>query len=236
MTSTNQTLQQQAAVISGVSLLIMTIAAIFAYGYVHSSLVLEGDAAITFQNIQASPSLFRLEILGWLIILVTDVLVAWGFYVFLKPYHQGYALVAGWLRLLYTAILGIAVSHLVVVSRLIQKNATGESLDQIAQQVMDSITAFEAIWSFGLILFGLHLLVVGLIAMGTKKIPKVVSILVLLAGFSYTLIHFMDIFFPQLEEMTGLVEGILLAPMFLGEIGFGLWLWVKGRKLPSDPT
>ncbi|WLR57283.1 DUF4386 domain-containing protein [Mesobacillus subterraneus] len=229
--ATNNNMQRKAAFISGMALLIMTLADFFSQGYVHSSLVVNGDAVTTLENIQGSQSLFRLEILGWLIILIADLIVSWGFYVFLKPFHREYALLAGWLRLLYTAILAIAVSHLIIANSTLQESVTGEAL---AQEVMRSITAFEAIWSVGLIIFGIHLIVVGLAAMNTNKIPKVLSILVILAGFSYFIIHFMYGFIPHLEGFTGILEMILIAPMFMGELGFGIWLLVKGRKLTND--
>ncbi|MGP4070102.1 DUF4386 domain-containing protein [Halobacillus sp. B29] len=227
--TTNQTMQQKAAFFSGAALLVMTLAAFFAYGYVHSSLVIDGDAAATLKNLQASPSMFRLEIFGWLIILITDLIVSWGFYIFLKPFHPGYALLAGWLRLLYTAILAIAVSHLVIANSMVQSTISGA-----ANQVMASITAFEVIWSFGLIIFGLHLIAVGLIAIDTRKIPKVLSILLVLAGISYSFIHFMYGFIPQMERFTGILELTLMVPMFIGELGFGIWLLIKGRKLTLD--
>ncbi len=233
-TTTNQNMQQKAAVFSGVALLIMTVAAFFAQGYVHSSLVIEGDAPTTFKTIQASQVLFRLEVLGWLIIIIMDLIVSWGFYQFLKQFHHGYALLAGWLRFLYTAILATAVSHLVITNNVVQKSVSDKSLDTVAQQAMDSITAFETIWSFGLIIFGLHLIAVGLIAMNTTKIPKVISILVVLAGFSYSLIHFMYNVIPQIEKVVGQLELILMGPMVIGELGFGIWLLVKGRKLTMD--
>ncbi|MCA0991907.1 DUF4386 domain-containing protein [Pseudalkalibacillus hwajinpoensis] len=233
-TTTNQNMQQKAAVFSAIALLIMTFAAVFAQGYVHSSLVVEGDAATTLKNIQASQGLFRLEVLGWLIIIILDLIVSWGFYLFLKPFHAGYALLAGGLRFLYTVILAIAVSHLVITNSVVQNAELGTSSDTVAQQVMDAITAFEAIWSFGLIIFGLHLIVVGMVAWKTTRIPKVISFLVVLAGFSYSLIHFIYQFIPQLENVTGLLELILMVPMVIGELGFGIWLLVKGRKVTMD--
>ncbi|UOQ44319.1 DUF4386 domain-containing protein [Halobacillus salinarum] len=232
--TTHQTMQQKAAIFSGIALLVMTLAAFFAQGYVHSSLVVEGDAVTTLKNIQASQSLFRLEVLGWMIIVIADVVVAWGFYVFLKPFHRSYALLAGGLRLLYTAILAIAVAQLFTAARIGQQSVSGISSDTSALQAMSSLTAFEAIWSLGLIIFGLHLISVGLVTMNTKKIPKVISILVILAGISYSLIHFMYNFVPQMESFTGLLELILMAPMLIGELGFGIWLLVKGRKLTMD--
>ena len=230
----NQNMQHKAAVFSGIALLIMTFAAFFAYGYVHSSLVIEGDAINTLENIQASQALFQLEILGWLLIIVADLIVSLGFYLFLKPFHRQYALLAGWLRLLYTVVLAIAVSHLVSANSIVQGPAIGSSLDLTAEHAMGSITAFEATWSFGLIFFGLHLVTVGWIAMKTKKIPKILSILIVITGFSYTLVHFMYNFIPQLERLVGVLELILMAPMFVGELGFGIWLLIVGRKLPVD--
>ena len=70
--------------------------------------------------------------------------------------------------------------------------------------------------------------------MKTKKIPKILSILIVIAGFSYTLVHFMYNFIPQLESLIGVLELILMAPMFVGELGFGIWLLIVGRKLPVD--
>lgn len=230
MNTANTPIQQKAAVISGIALLLMTLAAISAQGFIHSSLVVNEDAATTFKNIQAAQSLFRIEILGWLLIILLDVIVSWGFYIVLKPFHHGYALLAGWLRLLYTAILAMAVSHLVITSSAVQNVESGLPPDNFAQQVMRSISSFEDIWSFGLIIFGVHLILVGLVAMSTEKIPKMISILVVLAGFSYSSIHTMYTFLPQIEGLTAQLEWILMAPMVVGELGFGLWLLVKGRK------
>ncbi|WP_165997611.1 DUF4386 domain-containing protein [Bacillus sp. Cs-700] len=232
--TTNQNMQQKAAVFSGIALLVMTVAAVFAQGYAHSTLVVNGDAVTTLKNIQESQVLFRLEVLGWFIIIIMDLIVSWGFYLFLKPFHPGYALLAGWLRFLYTAMLATAVSHLVVTNTIVQNSVGSTAVDRVAQQVMDAITAFEATWSFGLIIFGLHLIVVGFVAWKSTKIPKVISFLVVLAGFSYSIIHFMYHFMPQIENVIGLVELILMLPMIIGELGFGIWLLVKGRKLTRD--
>jgi hypothetical protein len=139
------------------------------------------------------------------------------------------------LRLLYTAMLAIAVSHLVIAQSLVQEESTlfSESLDMMASQVMLSITAFESIWSLGLIIFGLHLIVIGFVAFMSPQIPKYISILAAVAGCSYVFIHFMDRFIPELEHVTSILETILLLPMTIGELTLGIWLLIKGRKLKS---
>lgn len=227
--------QNKPAIIAGLSLLIMTIAAAFSYGYVHSSLIISGDPLTTLKNIQASRSLFELEILGWVVIIITDLLVSWSFYVFLKPIHREYSLLAGWLRLLYTTILATAVTHLVVASRIIREEATlfNGSLDTIASQVLLSVTSFESIWSLGLIIIGGHLMVVGWIALRARQIPNIIGILLIAAGFSYTLVHLLYGFLPQFDGVTSILETILSIPMMVGELGFGLWLLIRGRKLTA---
>lgn len=231
----NQTIRNHSAIIAGLSLLIMTIAAAFSYGFVHSSLIVLGDPMATLKNIQGSRSLFDMEILGWLVIIMTDLLVSWSFYVFLKPVHREYSLLAGWLRLLYTAVLATAVSHLVIANSIAREGTPFfESLDVMASQVMLSVTSFESIWSFGLIVFGLHLLTIGFVAWKSKQIPTWISILLVAAGFSYTLVHLLYGFLPQLDEVASFLETILSVPMFVGELGFGIWLLLRGRKLTAS--
>lgn len=230
--NTNQ--YRQSAVIAGISLLIMTIAALFSYGYIHSSLIINGDSIATLKKIQASAGLFNAEILGWLVILITDILVSWAFYIYLKPIHRCYALLAAWLRLIYTAVLAIAISNLIQVGILVNQSSQlfNHSVDTLASQVMMSIQTFESVWSLGLIVFGLHLLAVGLVTSKTRIVPKAISILLCIAGASYMLIHLLHGFIPNLENVTSMLEMILNIPMIVGELGFGIWLLIKGGKTP----
>ncbi len=236
MKTLNQNADQlrHSAIIAGISLLIMTIAAFFSYGYVHSSLIISGNPIATLNNLQGSIGLFNAEVLGWLVILVTDILVSWAFYIYLKPIHQGFSLLAGWLRLIYTAILAIAVSKLIQVGVLVNHSSElfSKSTDALASQIMISVQTFESVWSLGLIVFGLHLLVIGLVASKTRTIPKIISTLLCIAGASYMLIHLLHGFIPNLESITSTLEMILSIPMIAGELGFGIWLLIKGGKAP----
>jgi hypothetical protein len=104
--------QRKFALFAGTSLLIMAFAAFFSYSFVHGNLVVQGDANATLHNIQTSSSLFKAEIFGWIIIFITDIIASWALYFFLKPIHASLSLLAACLRLMYTAILGIAIFNL----------------------------------------------------------------------------------------------------------------------------
>jgi hypothetical protein len=104
--------QRKFALFAGTSLLIMAFAAFFSYSFVHGNHVVQGDANATLHNIQTSSSLFKAEIFGWIIIFITDIIASWALYFFLKPIHASLSLLAACLRLVYTAILGIAIFNL----------------------------------------------------------------------------------------------------------------------------
>lgn len=228
-----QSYQRKSALIAGISLIIMTLAAFFSYGFVHGSLVVQGDAGATFTNIQSSNMLFKAEILGWVIILITDIVVAWAFYIFLKPINKNLSLLGAWLRLTYATILSIAILNLIFVS-LLSKNTALFNIDQLQAHTMLFLEAFESIWSIGLIIFGGHLMIVGYLAFQSDKIPKVISILLLLASIGYIVINLCNTLLSQYDAVISILKIVFTIPMIAGELGFGIWLLIRGGKVPGD--
>jgi hypothetical protein len=211
----------------GISLIVMAVAAALSYGYIHGSLVIGGDNAATVSNLQASSLLFRAEILGWVLIIACDIIAAWALYLVLKPVQPGLSLLGAWLRLSYTAVLGVAVSSLVIVSVLTggsNQDVSGFTSGELLAEVMLFLQAFEAVWSVGLILFGGHLLIIGLLAVRSGNIPKLISVLLLLAGAGYIVIHLCGTLFPEYEEFIEVATWVFMLPMTAGELGLGLWL------------
>ncbi|WP_339812866.1 DUF4386 domain-containing protein [Paenibacillus sp. FSL R7-0189] len=228
--------QRKSALTAGISLIIMTIASFFSYGFVHGTLVVQGDASATFINIVSSNNLFKGEILGWIIIMIADILVAWAFYVFLEPVNQNLSLLGAWLRLTYSAILAISILTLIFVL-LLTGNTNGFStltIEQTQAFMMLFLDAFQFIWSMGLIVFGGHLLIVGYVALKSDVIPKVISILLLLASIGYIIIHLSKMFLPQYEAVITTLNFIFTIPMIVGELGFGIWLLLRGGKIPKS--
>ncbi|MGE7998283.1 DUF4386 domain-containing protein [Lysinibacillus sp. NPDC093190] len=223
--------RRKSALIGGTALIIMALAAFFSYGFAHENLVLQGDSRATFINLKSSNTLFKAEIFGWIIILITDIMVTWAFYIFLKPINSSLALLAAWFRLTYTAILGVAILNLIFV--LLLSNGTDNlsfNIDQLQAHVMLFLKAFETIWAIDLIIFGGHLLVIGFIAFKSSEIPKVISILLLLAAIGYIIINVFISFFSQYNEVISILKLIFNVPMILGELGFGMWLLIRGGK------
>ena len=222
---THKTSLSTAALVAGIGLLIMVIAAPFAELYVFPRLVISGNAAETINNIIANKTLFVSGIFGYLIAFLCDVLVAWALYVYLKPVDENFSLLTAWFRLVYTLIALVALLHLVTVFRLLNTPAYLDLFqpDQLQAQVMLSLNAFRSDWYFGLLFFGIHLGLLGYLVLRSKYIPGILGILLIIAGLGYLLTTLKPFLFPSIN--VGFAEYT-----YYGELIFMLWLLIKGSR------
>ena len=227
--------KRKSALIAGITLLIMSVAAFFAFGYAHATLVMPDNPEMTFNNLTSMDMLFRLEILGWLIIFLCDVVVAWALYVFLKDISNSLSLLTAWLRLAYVALLGIAIFNFIPILNILDADR-GVTSYMAATQVMSHLQSFEGMWSLGLIVFGFHLMLLGYLALISGYIHRIFGILILIAAAGYLFVHVSRLLFADFEEQIRTIETILSVPMALGEIAFAIWLLVKGGSTAREPV
>jgi len=212
------------ALVTGIGLLLMAIIAPIANFAVLEKLVISGDATATVNNIMAASGLFRTGIFLFLVVAILDVLVAWALYGLLNQVNQGLSLLAAWIRVVYAAILIIALgSHLNVLQLL-----SGDYLDvfshsQVNAEVMLSLQAFSDIWNLGLTIFGFHLLLVGYLAFRSNFIPRFLGVLVLISGLGYTIDGFGNILSPDYTLSLAMFT-------FIGEVLFIFWCLYRGVR------
>jgi hypothetical protein len=202
---TTGTSQRTAALAAGVGLVLMLFFAMFGTFFVLDSLVIPGDAATTVENIMNNEQLFRMGIASIIIVIILDVIVAWGLYVFLRPVNWSLSLFGGWFRLVYSAIFFVALIDLVnALGLLTDSNSTLLfAADQIPSQVMLSLNAFYAGWDAGLVIFGLHLVIVGYLVLTSGNMPRVLGLLVIIAGLGYTIDTFSALLLPGFGVTSG---------------------------------
>ncbi|MGC9312079.1 MAG: DUF4386 domain-containing protein [Sediminispirochaetaceae bacterium] len=228
---TEEVTPRHAAVTAGIALIVMTAAAGFSAGVVHGSLIAAGDPAGTVRNLVESQMLFRAGIFGWLVILLTDLVVAWALYLYFEPVNRGLSLLCGWLRLSYAGILGIAIACLVIVLVLIggAGSVSAPQSGDLSARAALLIDGFDEIWSIGLVVFGGHLLLLGYLALVSGFVPRVIGILLLIAAVSYVGIPLSYLLLPAYEEIISVAEKILSVPM-TAELVFAVWLLIRGGK------
>lgn len=209
--TTKQTSIRFWSIITGVSLLIMAIAAGYAFGFSFSEIHVEDNNLQTLDNIKSNPALFYSGAIIWLVILITDLIVTVGLYKYLSNFSKLYAIGSGLTRLVYSLILGYAILT------LFNKNTQ----------------SFLSIWSFGLLIFGFHLIITGIGTLKRSEVPILLSILIIISGLSYILVNGIENFIPSAIALANSLESILTLPMALGELAFAIWLLVKGGKTYS---
>jgi len=211
---------------AGIGLLIMVIAAPYAELYVYPKLIVPANAAETTKNIIANKTLFTSAIFGYLITFICDLVVAWALYILLKPVNKNLSLTTAGFRWVYTGIALFALLNLVTVLRLSNISDILPILqpDQLHAQVTLSLNTFRTQWHFGLLFFGIHLGLLGYLVFRSKYIPKILGVLLIIAGLGYVLTTLKPYLFPTVNldfaEYT-----------FYGELIFMLWLLIIGARI-----
>lgn len=218
---------RQAALTAGSALLLMCVLAFFAYFSVLQKLIVPGDATTTATHIVASEGLFRASIASLLAVVVLDIVVAWALYVLLRSVNKSLSLLTALLRLVYAAVFAGAIANLYNVLPFLSGDGYLSALEphQLETQVMFLADSFKSEWEVGLAIFGIHLLLLGLLVF--KSRPRILGILVMLAGAGYVVDRFGKILVPHYGMAISMFT-------FVGEVLLIFWLfWIGIKGVPA---
>lgn len=208
------------AIITGFSLVLMAIIAGFSVGYAYSEFYQPDQIDSLKENILNNLGLYRNMLIGILAILILDLLVSYTLYAYFKDDNRKISLTSGILRIAYTFIFGVATYFL--VNNLNIRELTN-------QEINANFELFQSIWNSGLVIFGFHIILIGILMKFHGRIPKILWYLTLIAGISYVIVHLLKLTNPD-SEFVGTMGMILALPMAIGELGLAIWLLIKGGK------
>lgn len=217
--------QRRISLIAGVGLLVVALLSPFALFGVLQALVVPQDATATFNNIIASEGLFRSGIAAFLIVIMLDVVVAWGLYVLLEPLNRRLALLTAWLRVAYAVVFASVLVNLLDAAELVAgAGQSALSPEQLHAQVMSSIASFEGGWvAISLAIFGLHLAGLGYLLFRSVNFPRFLGVLVVVAGGGYLFDSFGTILVADYALTVGTFT-------FVGEALLIFWLFWRAAK------
>lgn len=231
MTSTPPTgiPHRKVALTAGFGLLLIALLAPFAQFGVLQNLVVPADATATANNILASEGLFRIGIAAFLAVIMLDVVVAWALYVLLRPVSDAFALLVAWGRVVYAAVFATALANLFDAVQFLGGADDLPTLppEQLHAQAMASIASFENGWGVGLAIFGLHLVGLGSLLVRSKLFPRLLGLLVILAGGGYLMDSFGMILVPDYALNVSLFT-------FVGEALLIVWLFLSAKRGPAS--
>ncbi len=229
MSAEGRTSLRAAALIAGLALLTMAIAAPYAEMYVYPKIVVHGNPAETAANILANRQLFVSCIFGYLVAFLCDIVAAWALFILFKPVHGTLSLLTAWFRLVYTVIAIVALLHLVTLLKLL--DAAGPSLtpepNPLYAQVTLCLGAFRSGWSFGILFFGVHLCLLGYLVLRSSYVPLILGVLLIISGLGYIVSTVGPYLFPGVNLDYAVYT-------FYGELIFMLWLLLRGSRIQDS--
>lgn len=217
---------RRAGLVAGTGLLLMSALAVVAQVAVLQGLVTAGGATGTAADIRSSDGLFRLGVASLLLVVVLDVVVAWALFRVFDPVSRGLSTLAAWFRLAYAAVFMVAIGQLAGIPELLggEPYLAVFTADELDAQARLRVDAFEDLWDAGLLLFGVHLLVLGVLAYRSGYVPRILGVLLGVAGLGYLV--------DSAAAVLALGLTIDVATVtFVGEFLLALWLVVRGRHI-----
>ena len=220
---------RKAALAAGLGYLLTPTA--FAEFYAYPHLVVMGNMQQTTHNIQAHPGLFFAAFLCYLGSYVCDIVIAWGLYFLLKPVSPSLSLLAAWFQLVYAAVGLYSSLNLVTVLRLLNRPEYLALLGPAALQAQVGLllASFRASWEMSLVFFAIHLGLVGYLVYRSGYVPKLLGLLLAVAGMGYLINSMAPYMFPKANLGW-------LPFSFSGELFFMFWLLIKGTRLGDQTT
>ena len=217
---------RRASLTAGVGLMLMSVLAAFGNLMVVQGLVTPGDAAQTAKDIAASDGMFRFGVTSMYLVVVLDVVIAWALFRVFAPVNESISRLAAWFRLVYAGVFMVAISQLAGIPDLLASEgySTAFPPQQLQAEALLKVDAFNDIWYAGLILFGAHLLIIGFLAYKSGYVPRVLGVLIVIAGVGYAFDSFVFVFSEGSPMSISMFT-------FLGEFLLGLWLLIRGRHI-----
>jgi hypothetical protein len=225
----NQNTLRKAAFVAGLGVLLMALTVPIVEFYIFPKLVDFKNPSQTIQSISQHTKLFSTAIFIHFITVICDVVVSWALYIFFKPVNKNLSLLSAWFRLVYTAFNIAALLNLIQILSFLKSGANFTSIhsDQMPGYILHNLNSFNLQWRFGLVFFGIYLLLLSYLIFRASYVPNIVGAFLIIAALGYLIDDLKYFFYPNFD--TG-----FLWFTFFGELVFMFWLLIKGSRIQMD--
>jgi hypothetical protein len=227
--------KKQQARLAGFLYLLVALIAPVGLMYVPARLIVSGNASATADNIRGSEWLLRIGIATELIHQVVAVFLVLALYRLLRAVNETHAK--------QMVILGALVSVPIMFVNVLNEIAAlillggAEFLSVFERSELDALAYFflrlheEGITVVS-VFWGLWLFPFGMLVIRSSFIPRVVGVLLIIAGVAYVVGSFASLALPRYALLVSQVGG----PLALGEVPIVFWLLIWGAKETAVPT
>jgi hypothetical protein len=207
----------------GVLLILSIVGGWFGEMYV-PSVIMTGDAAGTANQLRQNEGLFRLGFAAYLVEAFSDVVLAWLFYVLLRPVHRELALLSAFFGLVSMSLFAVTqMFHFCAPVFLSgRKYLTAFSPDQLEAFASLFLSLYGRLSGLFMLFYGSGWILRGYLSFKSGYLPRFLGVLMVLAGAGFVAKNITKVLAPAYSWDA------LLAPMFLNVVVLAIWMLARG--------
>lgn len=182
-----------------------------------------GDAATTAAKLRLHDDLFRLGFATYLIEAFSDLVLAWLFYVLLRPVHRDLALLSGFFGLVSMSLF--AVTKMFYFSAplfLKSKYMTAFSPEQTDALAGAFLSLYGGLSGLFMLFYGTAWIIRGYLTFRSGYLPRFLGALMAAAGLGFFAKNLTKLLAPAFSS------DLLLGLMFVNVVVLAFWMLVRG--------
>lgn len=198
---------------------------------------LTGNAATTAHQLRHNEGLFRLGFAAYLVEAFSDLVLAWLFYVLLKPVDRNLALLSAFFGLVSMSLFAVTKMFYFSAPVFLEgsRYLTGFSPEQHDGLATVFLSLYGRLSGLFMLFYGTAWIIRGYLTFKSGYLPRVLGALMVAAGVGFFAKNMTKVLVPAYSL------DILLAPMFLNVVALAIWMLVKGvdrdkwNRAAADP-
>ncbi|MGR3634008.1 MAG: DUF4386 domain-containing protein [Limimaricola soesokkakensis] len=219
--------------LTGSLYLLIAFAGGFSILYVPGVLNVAGDPAATFTNIAERRGLFHAGLVGDVVMMTAEVFVSVMLYFMFRPVNATLSLASSYARLMMVAVMAAMLFFHAASLALADGTVPLDSFSaaqrfELAGLMRHVHDAGVWIWQ---VFFWLHLMLLGTLVLRSGFYPRLLGLGLILGGTGYLVDSVQMFALPDVATLEAVKIALLLV-VTLAEIGFALWLLIRGPHIP----
>jgi hypothetical protein len=200
--------------------------------FLFPAFMVPGDATATARNITAAELTYRIGILIGFVTLVIFIFLVVILYKLLKDVDKSHAML---MLLLVSIGVAIALANLLNKFAPLVLLSGADYLSVFTKPQLDALTlGFLRFHSNGVTVstafWGLWLFPFGILVIKSGFFPRILGILLMVAGFAYLTSSVTSVVLPEYRH----VVSRFMMPLYFGEVPIIFWLLIKGASVPQQ--
>jgi len=183
-----------------------------------------GDAATTADQLRLNETLFRIGFAAYLVEAFGDIVLAWLFYVLLKPVHRDLALLSAFFGLVSMTLFAVTQMFYFAAPMFLRESGylAAFTLEQREGFAGIFLSLYGFLATLSMLYYGTAWIIRGWLTFKSTYLPRFLGVIMIVAGLGFAAKTITYVLVPAASSR------LLLAPMFLNAVVLVIWMLAKG--------